>query len=449
MHPVRSVSCNAAFIASIALGANSPIDAANADSVIGVDYDFRVSAALDDGDINQAQATISPEWRADVTTRMSLTVSARLRGDIEDDLDPGQPNVAGYAGPSRPLLLDDYGALELRDAHLTLSSGDIFLRVGKQQIVWGELEGFKLLDIVNPQSFREFILEDFGDSRIGLWSVNAEYMIPGDAFGSWSAQLVWTPDPTVHEIPNPGATFEFQAPRFRFGDAPNDGPLLPFRTERRTDVLAASGIGGRLVGLVDGWDLSLQAYSGIDPEPLARLEASPAGAELVRFNRRRTLLGVSAARTFGDVTFRGEMGLQPKRRFPARTSDGQLAVASSDQFSAAFVADFNAPGDIFVSIQFLYDRLLDWSDSIVRPREDFLTSLYLRRNFANERLQATLRWYASEGGADGVIRPKLSFEITDNSTVELNADIFYGNGDGIFGQFDGEDRVVLAFRGAF
>jgi len=50
------------------------------------------------------------------------------------------------------------------------------LRLGKQQIVWGETDGLKLLDVMNPQNFREFILDEFEDSRLPLWSV--KYTVP-------------------------------------------------------------------------------------------------------------------------------------------------------------------------------------------------------------------------------------------------------------------------------
>ena len=58
-----------------------------------------------------------------------------------------------------------------------------------------------MLDVLNPQDFREFVLDDFEDSRIPLWSVNAEVPL-----GPLVAQLVWIPDRTYHDLPEPGAT---------------------------------------------------------------------------------------------------------------------------------------------------------------------------------------------------------------------------------------------------
>ena len=61
--------------------------------------------------------------------------------------------------------------------------------LGRQQNVWGKADGLKVLDLVNPQDFRELILDDFDDSRIPLWAVNAEIPV-----AEVVVPLVWIPE---------------------------------------------------------------------------------------------------------------------------------------------------------------------------------------------------------------------------------------------------------------
>lgn len=421
----------------------------SAESSLEVETDYRVSVDIKDARVSQLQATISPTLKTALTDSISMTVSGRLRADERDLLDPGHPTIGGYIAPSKPLLIDDYATLELRDAYLRFAGERLFLTLGKQQIIWGELEGFKLLDVVNPQSFREFILDDFDESRIGLWSASLEYVFPSSALGDWSAQIVWAPDTSVHEIPTEGAIFEFRSPRFRFGIPKTPGVSVPLRTELRNDIIEASGAGMRLVGLVGGWDLSAQIYSGTDPEPLGRFDVAISGIELVRFHRRRTMIGASAARTFGGITLRTEVGFQPNRYFVTRDTSGILGETSSDQLGVALVADFFLPGDVFVSAQVFYDRVLQHRGDFVRPQKDVLTSAFIRRSFRDDRLFATVRWYASDSGSDGVVRPEIRFDISDEVSMHIGADLFYGDSVGILGQFDENDRVTLRFSGNF
>lgn len=50
---------------------------------------------------------------------------------------------------------------------------------------------------------------------------------------------------------------------------------------------------------------------------------------------------------------------------------------------------------------------------------------------------------------DGLVRPKLTYSMLSNLDIRVSADIFNGNEEGLFGQFDRSDRVVAGFRLGF
>lgn len=62
----------------------------------------------------------------------------------------------------------------LRELYFDTRLGEVDLRVGKQQVVWGTADGIKLLDIVNPTDYREFNQNTMEDSRIPVWMAVAE-----------------------------------------------------------------------------------------------------------------------------------------------------------------------------------------------------------------------------------------------------------------------------------
>ena len=126
----------------------------------------------------------------------SYVTSARLRADTEDLLEPGRANTDAFSDASRPISLGDAGTLEILDFYVEHRTDTSAFRLGKQQIVWGRLDGLKILDLLNPQDFREFILDEFSDSRISLWSAYADISL-----GDWRAELAVIPDGTGHAIP--------------------------------------------------------------------------------------------------------------------------------------------------------------------------------------------------------------------------------------------------------
>ena len=95
-----------------------------------------------------------------------------------------------------PEFTDDHGWLReiYIDATIPVNNGDeINFRVGRQQVVWGRTDLFRVLDQVNPIDFSiQSIYEEFEDSRIPLGIFSAEYRAGAvGAFDDLNLQLIW------------------------------------------------------------------------------------------------------------------------------------------------------------------------------------------------------------------------------------------------------------------
>jgi hypothetical protein len=73
---------------------------------------------------------------------------------------------------------------------------DLFLKIGRQQIVWGRTDLFRVLDVFNPVDYsRNNIYDELQDIRIPLWSAQAEWRLGGsDTMQERNVQLVWSFD---------------------------------------------------------------------------------------------------------------------------------------------------------------------------------------------------------------------------------------------------------------
>ena len=95
-----------------------------------------------------------------------------------------------------PEFTDDHGWLReiYIDATMPVSNGDeINFRIGRQQVVWGRTDLFRVLDQVNPIDFSiQSIYEEFEDSRIPLGIFSAEYRAGAvGAFDDLNLQVIW------------------------------------------------------------------------------------------------------------------------------------------------------------------------------------------------------------------------------------------------------------------
>lgn len=412
----------------------------------GIDASLRAEAtygaATDESRSVAGELLLVPALDISLGETTSLVTSLRLRADAEDLLEPGRANTDTFSHASKPVTLGDAGTIELLDAYLEWRGDDTMFRIGKQQIVWGRLDGLKILDLLNPQDFREFILDDFPDSRISLWSAYVDASI-----GEWRAELALIPDATGHAIPNPGAWFELQAPRFRFG-APTSAPTPPLRTDRPGFGIDESAAGLRLSRNLGRTEVSLVAYTGIDPEPLGRIVNAGGAVAVERYYERRDAFGLSAERSIGPLVVRAEYAYQPDRVFNVRDGSTLDAIAL-DQHRGAIAVDWSAPFNIFLNAQYLIDRVDEALVSLVRPDVDRIGTLFARKDLGYDRFSIELRWYHSFSEGDDMGAATFRWRVAENTTLMTRLEAFSGTQNGLFGQFDDQGRVLIGVEHVF
>uniref|UniRef100_UPI00260D93DB DUF1302 family protein n=1 Tax=uncultured Neptuniibacter sp. TaxID=502143 RepID=UPI00260D93DB len=89
----------------------------------------------------------------------------------------------------------------LREFYITadkqLDNGDIFnITFGKQQVVWGKTDLFRVLDVINPVDYsRHNIYDELEDIRIPQWMLTAEWrMGPNDVLDDSNLSFIWNID---------------------------------------------------------------------------------------------------------------------------------------------------------------------------------------------------------------------------------------------------------------
>jgi hypothetical protein len=80
---------------------------------------------------------------------------------------------------------------------------------------------------------------------------------------------------------------------------------------------------------------------------------------------------------------------------------------------------------------------------------DTNATLLVRRDFMNEALQAEILLIQSLNEGDGVLQASLEYEWRTSIRLKIGADIFYGNSQGLFGQFKKRDRVSMGIEVGF
>lgn len=381
-------------------------------------------------DTQKMELLIQPELEINLTDDSRVTSIVRLRSDVQDNLSPG-----------------DHSQAELREFYVDASINNSIVRIGKQQVVWGKSDGLKVLDIVNPQDFREFILDDFDQSRIPLWTVNTEIPVY-----DMTLQLLLIPDQTYHEFANSGGSYAFTSPLIIPSTPPGASVVVnPTITPDR--ALEDADFGFRLSMFTQGWDLSLNYLYHFDDTPiLFRTIDTLLDAVVVTINpeyKRTHLIGGTFTKTYGDLTIRGEIGYLTDKFIATTNSLDVDGVVKTGQLNYVLGFDWYGVTDTLLSAQIFQTRLDGHQTVMIGDRINTQLTLLIKQDYLNETLHAEVILLRDLDNKDGMIRPKITYQYNDEVTVHTGFDFFYGNKRGLFGQFKNTDRFVAGIEIGF
>jgi len=401
----------------------------------------------DRGIWQKAELEFDPQLDGDLAGDWLWRLTVRIRGDAFDVLEPGAPHDAELSEGSRRLFVGDRLDLELREAFVEGTLRGAYLKLGKQQVVWGQADGLKVLDVVNPQSFREFILDEFADSRIPLWAALAELPVAGA-----TAEFLWVPDRSFHIIPREDAAYAFTSPRLVPPLPP--GFVRIVRDPERPAARPGEGdFGLKLSAFLAGFDLTLNYLYQYDKAPVLYRQVSfPGGRPTVTVTpsyERTHMLGGSFATSVADWTLRGEAAYFTDRFLPTADSGDADGVFRTGLLTAVLGVDYTGIERLFASLQFFCDLVFRNAAGSFRDDVETAVTAYLRYEGAGGSFFPELIWLHGVNLSDGLVRPKFVWEISDARRLWIGADLFYGDERGLFGQYGRRDRVVAGASAHF
>src|SRR5688572_10918868 len=343
----------------------------------------------------------------------------------------------GWASLRGPLEGRDTAG-ELREAYVDVRLGRLDVRAGRQILAWGRADGVNPTDNLSGQNLTLLVPDDV-DRRLGTTAVRASYYL-----GDLSVTGVWLPEFRAHEFslpaPPSGVSFLHDAPRW-------PGTQWALRMEQT----------GRAI------DWSVSYFKGRDTSPDLDVVA---GAIRLSHHEVRVM--------GGDMTANlGRFGLRAEAAY-VRTDD----AAGRDPFIKnpfVFVvagADRTFGGLLNVNVQYLFRYVLNDSEAGLKTRnyEDvFASSVATQQAILNSQTRQTqhgasfrvgYKWlhetleaevaaagYAEPAGA--VVRPKVTYALTDHWKLIGGAEIMRGETASLFGLMRQNSTVFSELRWSF
>jgi len=87
----------------------------------------------------------------------------------------GNQSQAQLASPEFNSHLDFIRELYVKNTIALDDGKDVFVKVGKQQVVWGRTDLFRVLDVLNPVDYsRNNIYDELSEIRIPMWMLQTD-----------------------------------------------------------------------------------------------------------------------------------------------------------------------------------------------------------------------------------------------------------------------------------
>lgn len=369
--------------------------------------------------------TLSITGNFTFSPRYSLTVTGQAFYDAIYDLADYDTIVARQTrNDDQPLAFlfnlgkekDSFGA-EFREFYLDIALDNTDIRAGRQFVVWGILEGVRIVDEINPLDFRELILPDLLDSRIPLWMLKIDHYRDEGTY-----QLLWIPDLLFHQPAPPGSEWEL------LQEVP--GTVYP------EESLENSEVAFRFSTNIWDTELTLSYFYTWDDFPVVfrnilidQLQTEP---EFNSTYTRISMYGTTLAKQIGSYILKGELVYVPDKYFAIldtdRDNDGVLdsqGEFQKEHIRWGFGLEFNWGGmDIAPGItQWI---VLDWDPALIQDEYDTGFNLFLRKEYPQRSLLFEMLVIDFITLHELYINPEWTFSNTDRAQFSVGFDLFSG-----------------------
>jgi hypothetical protein len=386
----------------------------------------------------------------DAKIQETTSVHAILTGDA---LDASLAQNRGVQPTTQPFRMG------LREAYVQYQRGGVEVRAGRQIIPWGKSDAFNPTDYLTAKDLA-LLNPDDEVRRIGATSLLASWT-PQAGNSPWTFSLVWTP----------------VFPRTKLLVASSVLPenvTLTGRIETIDSNVQNSELALKSSYTGQGWDASVSVFRGWNHIPkftlvgLSGTESAPQISIGQAFHRV-TALGGDVSTSWGDWVFRGETAY-----IWTENPDGTNPFIEPTHWDSVIGierplgSDFRVQGQLLVRIM---PRFLPLDETPGAPgvpaavniaivkanalllgyQDQTRPAITLRPSYSNETLglEAELFLLHNFMGHDSLLRPKLTYRITDGFKATLGSDIYRGPSDRPLGALQSYNSVFAEAKYTF
>jgi hypothetical protein len=349
-------------------------------------------------------------------------LNSKTRARIELDVQGDSSELALSANAIYNSVIESQTGVVLHEAYGAYFREYWDIRVGRQLIVWGKADGIRIVDLLCPTDYTEFIALEFDDVRI---PVNAlRFRILANTF---NIELVGIPVFAPGVLPPEDSPFKISTGGMESSGMTLKEPVLPDK-----DIAAIEGA-ARVSFFLPHMDLAFSALSLWDDFPVLETKQVAQQVTIQQQHHRFVAVGAEFSAPVHEFVFRGEAATYFNRHFQREDLDG---TAKANMLSYILGIDWY-PGDNWTfSVQGSGSHIWEHPDILASPKNTAVGTVMVEKKFLRETLTISNMTYM--GLIEWDVFNRISGEYALNDAFHLYAgfDLFAGDKQGTYGRYN-------------
>ncbi|MCP4301778.1 MAG: hypothetical protein GY783_14425 [Gammaproteobacteria bacterium] len=362
---------------------------------------------------------------AEERLRLDLSVwSENIEAEARVKLDGAHDSIAGEFD------------IDLREAYLDYSVGNLDLRLGRQIATWGVGDLLFINDVFPKDWVSFFSGRPLEYLKLGVDSARVNY-----STSALNVEFMIVTDFRPDTLPTPRRFFlhdDFSSIAERMQVHPDtglDNPELALRMYRQ----------------IGGFDASAYAYRGYWRSPGQAPDDYDVPNQVTHFFPRLSVYGISAQ----GQAMGGILSLEGGY-YDSRDDNAGIipAIANSEvRFLLGYQRQLSE--DFTIGVQYFAEVMMDFDayertlPTVSTPRNKYrdIATVRLTRFLKHQTWMLSLFTFYSPAEQDYLLQPQLDYKVSDAFSTTLGANLFGGKKQTTFlGQFDRNDNLYLTLR---
>jgi hypothetical protein len=170
-----------------------------------------------------------------------------------------------------------------------------------------------------------------------------------------------------------------------------------------------------------------------------------AGLNITPEYHRLYVAGGSFSTQIKGIVLRGEAAYYHGKYFQSKDPKAVDALSENDYLHYLLGLDFSI-ADVKLSTQFIQQYILDYNDYIVNDKIENTMTFMARYDMLRQTLHLELFSYIGLTNQDALIRPKITYDFSDNFSILLGSNIFVGDESGRFGRYHDNSMIYTKLK---